>query len=323
MGTANYLSPEQVRGEPLTPASDIYSLGLVLIEALTGAPVYPGAGVEAALVRLTRPPSVPSNTSRALRAVLHDMTACDPHDRPDAREAARRLETFARADGARSLTSETLQLAHAATGPDEQRTAGATKPTRRHTLAGASAALLLAGCAALIAILTAAGSTSTTPPSSENQSPQPAARTDLALPRAQPTQIDALRPTPALRRTPVPAPSAAITADGTLHDKQARSNHAGGTVNQTDHGKHRNSRPDDRRHPARTPMIGPRQITSWVTRTLSLDPHRAVSNAAPNAKQRRHDRADQLAAIKRRYGTPTTTPAAPQLRVSDASRGRQ
>ena len=46
IGTANYLSPEQVRGERITAATDIYSLGLVLIEALTGALAYPGTGVD-------------------------------------------------------------------------------------------------------------------------------------------------------------------------------------------------------------------------------------------------------------------------------------
>lgn len=56
-------------------------------------------------------------------------------------------------------------------------------------------------------------------------------------------------------------------------------------------------------------MIGPRQITSWALRTLSLNPQHAVTNAAPTPQQRRRDRADQLAAIKRRYGTPSTPPA--------------
>ena len=41
IGTANYLSPEQVRGDRITAATDIYSLGLVLIEAFTGALAYP------------------------------------------------------------------------------------------------------------------------------------------------------------------------------------------------------------------------------------------------------------------------------------------
>ncbi|MDQ1513621.1 MAG: eukaryotic-like serine/threonine-protein kinase, partial [Microbacteriaceae bacterium] len=42
LGTAAYLSPEQVRGTRLRPASDVYSLGLVMLEALTGQRSFPG-----------------------------------------------------------------------------------------------------------------------------------------------------------------------------------------------------------------------------------------------------------------------------------------
>ena len=88
MGTANYLSPEQVRGERITAATDIYALGLVLIEALTGALAYPGTGVTAAMARLNRSAIIPHDASRGLRAVLAEMTARDPLDRPDAGHAA-------------------------------------------------------------------------------------------------------------------------------------------------------------------------------------------------------------------------------------------
>ena len=40
VGTASYLSPEQLRGRPAGPASDVHSLGLVLLEALTGQRAY-------------------------------------------------------------------------------------------------------------------------------------------------------------------------------------------------------------------------------------------------------------------------------------------
>jgi hypothetical protein len=50
-------------------------------------------------------------------------------------------------------------------------------------------------------------------------------------------------------------------------------------------------------------VIGPRQLTSRTLRALNLDPERAAANAAPSAAQRRRDRADQLAAILRRYNT--------------------
>jgi len=57
-----------------------------------------------------------------------------------------------------------------------------------------------------------------------------------------------------------------------------------------------------RRHPG-AHVIGPRQLTSWTLRVLNLDPERAAANAAPTTAQRRRDRADQLAAILRRFNT--------------------
>ena len=43
IGSLQYMSPEQLHGEPLTPASDLFSLGVVLYEALTGRLPYPGS----------------------------------------------------------------------------------------------------------------------------------------------------------------------------------------------------------------------------------------------------------------------------------------
>jgi hypothetical protein len=90
MGTAAYLAPEQVRGEGVTEASDVYALGLVLIEALTGRPVYQGAPAAAALARLVTPPAIPP-VAPALAAVLGAMTAGSPAERPTAGQAAERL----------------------------------------------------------------------------------------------------------------------------------------------------------------------------------------------------------------------------------------
>ena len=86
IGTAAYIAPEQVRGEPVTAASDVYSLGLVLLEALTGTRAYTGGPMEAALARLHEAPLIPTSLPTGWPALLSRMTAFDPADRPSARE---------------------------------------------------------------------------------------------------------------------------------------------------------------------------------------------------------------------------------------------
>ncbi len=84
IGTAAYLSPEQVAGEPIGFATDVYSLGLVLLEALTGKQEYSGTLIEAALARLRRDPEIPDGIAPEWRELLGDMTARDPARRPTA-----------------------------------------------------------------------------------------------------------------------------------------------------------------------------------------------------------------------------------------------
>jgi hypothetical protein len=81
-GTAAYLSPEQARREPVTGASDVYSLGLVLLECFTGAVAFPGTLVESALRRLTEDPSIPDMIPQGWRDLLGAMTARAAGDRP-------------------------------------------------------------------------------------------------------------------------------------------------------------------------------------------------------------------------------------------------
>ncbi len=95
IGTPAYLAPEQVRGDEITPAVDVYSLGLVLLEALTGERAYPGSPTEAALVRLHKPPYIPEHLSEHWRRLLTAMTAIEPAGRPTAAEVASALRTGA------------------------------------------------------------------------------------------------------------------------------------------------------------------------------------------------------------------------------------
>ena len=84
VGTAAYLSPEQARGADLGPASDIYSLGLVLLECIKGAVEYPGGAIESAVARLHRSPEIPGDVPAEWSRLISSMTALNPLDRPTA-----------------------------------------------------------------------------------------------------------------------------------------------------------------------------------------------------------------------------------------------
>ena len=102
VGTAAYLAPEQVRGEWVGPEADVYALGLVLLEALTGRREYPGALVESATARLHRPPGIPDHLPFALRlgaAGDDGAGSCGPADRGRRRGHAGRRVGPARSPG--------------------------------------------------------------------------------------------------------------------------------------------------------------------------------------------------------------------------------
>ena len=144
VGTVRYLSPEQVTGSELGPASDVYSLGLVLIECLAGSAPFAGTLSESAAARLTSSPPVPDDTPPELARVLREMTAREPSDRPTATRVAAEL---ARADhspddaattAATDVISMPATVAAKTAAPPVRRTR-----RRRVALWGAAAAVLV------------------------------------------------------------------------------------------------------------------------------------------------------------------------------------
>lgn len=99
LGTVSYLAPEQVQGGQAGFPADVYALGLVVLEAVTGRLEYPGDSREAAAERLSTPPAVPDELPAPLRSALLAMIRTDPTRRPTAAQAAEMLAD-ARADDA-------------------------------------------------------------------------------------------------------------------------------------------------------------------------------------------------------------------------------
>ncbi|MGH3347721.1 MAG: protein kinase domain-containing protein, partial [Nocardioides sp.] len=103
MGTPQYLSPEQAQGGRATPASDVYSLGVVTFECLTGRRPFTGeTPVATALAHLREPvPPLPASVPRDLAAVVTRALSKDPEDRfPDAKAYAAALRDPATAAAA-------------------------------------------------------------------------------------------------------------------------------------------------------------------------------------------------------------------------------
>ena len=125
MGTAKYLSPEQVRGKKLDGRADIYSLGLVLYECLAGRVPFIGeSDVDTALARVQRDPpdllKIRPTLGPALAQVIHQMLAKEPSGRQSNGEAVRAMLYKIREIGVDG-TPTGLTPARGQTGPIDAR----------------------------------------------------------------------------------------------------------------------------------------------------------------------------------------------------------
>jgi eukaryotic-like serine/threonine-protein kinase len=166
VGTAAYLAPERAGGGPATPASDLYSLGVVAYECLTGQAPFDGEPLAFALAHVQQaipplPPSVPA----AVAALVADLTAKDPSARPasagDVGDRAERLLTVASPPPGPPMPAAEAPAGHAGAPPEMpnepggrppgQASAGGARPRPRRRLSRAGppvrAALVLAAVA--------------------------------------------------------------------------------------------------------------------------------------------------------------------------------
>lgn len=133
MGTAQYLAPEQATGQTATGSSDIYSLGVIGYECLTGHRPFSGESqIAIALAQVNdAPPPLPETLPTPVRALLMSMLAKDPKNRPaNAIKLAEAAEAIRNGDisAARAAVPGML-LFDATTGPVTAPVDTATAPT--------------------------------------------------------------------------------------------------------------------------------------------------------------------------------------------------
>jgi eukaryotic-like serine/threonine-protein kinase len=246
VGTAAYVAPEQITDVDTGPPADIYALGLVLLECLTGHPEYTGTTVETALARLARPPRIPDTLPSGWRTLLSAMTVQDPQSRPDSAHCAESLNAIAegcpeaivpqpRISQPRPPSDNTPDRPHPVTSE-------LGRPRRPHPRAahGLTALALAAACAAVAASPTTVipGQPGGLP---HEQRTQNTADTETVAETAPPTLPTNARPSTA--ENPHSSPSTADSSDTTPPTTQTAPAPTTSTNPNKENGKQNNGGP--------------------------------------------------------------------------------
>jgi serine/threonine protein kinase len=109
LGTATYMAPEQLENHAVGPSADVWSLGIVLLECLTGERVYAGTPSEVLARRMSGPVTLPDDLPVPWRLLLTGMLAAKPEDRLSALDVSTMLAAPAfRSPWVRSTPSSDL-----------------------------------------------------------------------------------------------------------------------------------------------------------------------------------------------------------------------
>jgi serine/threonine protein kinase len=110
LGTVVYMAPEQLEGGQVGPSADIWSLGVVLLECLTGRRVYQGSPSEIVASRMTGPVPVPKDLPVPWKLVLGGMLDFRPEQRLSGAQVATLLSTSVFASPWRASNSDETEI---------------------------------------------------------------------------------------------------------------------------------------------------------------------------------------------------------------------
>ncbi|MFC6159995.1 serine/threonine-protein kinase [Kribbella jiaozuonensis] len=227
IGSAQYLAPERAQGGQAGKPADVYALGCVLYQLVTGRPPFTGEHPTSILYQHVDADPAPPSLERpelagAFEAVLLQMLAKDPADRPTAAEIEAGALSASTPVAATAPIPATAAVPLAVTEPVNTRPATTqAQRDRRMTWIAAGIALLATAGAVLAVVLL--NNNGTTPPPTTDVGPQPGATS--STPTSQPTtsssttapsqsassQPTKSAPTPSTSLSPTPTPSATPT----------------------------------------------------------------------------------------------------------------